>query len=58
MNVSGTYSWDISYDIVIERGGLNQVGDWFAHSLGAIKVAIISDNRVAKLYALYRREEP
>ena len=40
-----------SYDIVIERGGLNQVGDWLHTLWGDKKVAIISDNRVAKLYA-------
>ena len=40
-----------SYDIVIERGGLNQVGDWLRTLWGDKKVAIISDNRVAKLYA-------
>ena len=40
-----------SYDIVIERGGLNQVGDWLHSLWPEKKVAIISDNRVAKLYA-------
>ena len=40
-----------SYEIVIERGGLNQVGDWLRTLWGDKKVAIISDNRVAKLYA-------
>ena len=36
---------------MIERGGLNQVGDWLRTLWGVKKVAIISDNRVAKLYA-------
>ena len=40
-----------SYEIVIERGGLNQVGTWLHSLWGEKKVAIISDNRVAKLYA-------
>ena len=40
-----------SYGIVIERGGLNQVGDWLRTLWSDKKVAIISDNRVAKLYA-------
>ena len=40
-----------SYEIVIERGRLNQVGTWLHSLWGEKKVAIISDNRVAKLYA-------
>ncbi len=36
---------------MIERIGLNQVGDWLRTLWGDKKVAIISDNRVAKLYA-------
>ena len=41
-----------SYDIVIERGGLNQVGDWLRTLWGDKKVAIISDNRVASYMPL------
>ncbi|MFR9120711.1 MAG: hypothetical protein ACLVJN_09565 [Streptococcus parasanguinis] len=47
----GTYSKDMRYEIVIERwSDLNQVGDLAAALLWeAQKVAIITDNRVAKL---------
>ena len=39
------------YEIVIEKGGLKRVGTWLRSLWGEKKVAIISDNHVAKLYA-------
>ena len=37
------------YEIVIEKGGLKRVGTWLRSLWGEKKVAIISDNHVAKL---------
>ena len=38
-----------SYDIVIERGGLNQVGDWLRTLWGDKKVAIISKEKFCEI---------
>lgn len=42
---------DNPYDIMIERGSLPKVGDWARSLWHCEKVAIITDNHVASLYA-------
>ena len=39
------------YDITIEKGALSQVGNWLSQLWQPQKVVIITDNRVARLYA-------
>lgn len=39
------------YDILIERGSLSKTGDWARSILNCQKIAIITDNHVASLYA-------
>lgn len=39
------------YDIMIERGSLTSVGDWARSIWNCQKIAIITDNHVASLYA-------
>ncbi|WP_161980016.1 3-dehydroquinate synthase [Streptococcus sp. S784/96/1] len=39
------------YDIMIERGSLTSVGDWARSILNCQKIAIITDDHVASLYA-------
>ncbi|KJQ58944.1 3-dehydroquinate synthase [Streptococcus gordonii] len=39
------------YDIIIENGTLSQVGSWLSQLWQPQKVVIITDNRVARLYA-------
>lgn len=42
---------DRPYDIIIERGSLGQAGNWARSLLNCQKIAIITDNHVAGLYA-------
>ena len=39
------------YDIIIENGALSQVGSWLSQLWQPQKLVIITDNRVARLYA-------
>ena len=39
------------YDIVIENGTLSQAGNWLSQLWQPQKLVIITDNRVARLYA-------
>ena len=39
------------YDILIEKGSLSQAGSWLSQLWQPQKVVIVTDNRVARLYA-------
>ena len=39
------------YDIIIENGALSQAGNWLSQLWQPQKLVIITDNRVARLYA-------
>ena len=39
------------YDILIEKGSLSQAGSWLRQLWQPQKVVIVTDNRVARLYA-------
>mgnify|MGYP002750130535 FL=1 len=39
------------YDILIKKGSLSQAGSWLSQLWQPQKVVIVTDNRVARLYA-------
>ena len=39
------------YDILIEKGSLSQAGSWLSQLWQPQRVVIVTDNRVARLYA-------